>query len=146
MPQNPPRFFAPRYFAPGYWGGEQVEGSVSAALMGSSAMTAVLTGVQNGFTGGYLWRRKYHPIQLAQPVPAFMSARLAGGSWVTVKAKATAAIAGKLSGQGQAQAGIFAVAPLSGAMQGAGSMAGTGLAYDAWAQARKEEEFWLIAA
>jgi len=146
MPQNPPRFFAPRYFAPGYWGGEQVEGSVSAALMGSSAMTAVLTGVQNGFTGGYLWHRKYHPIRLAQPIPAYIGARLSGGSWVEARSKATAAIAARLNGLSQAGAGISATAALAGAIQGAGAMAGAGIVYDVWAKAREEDEFWLIAA
>jgi hypothetical protein len=147
MPQNPPRFFAPRYFAPGYWGGEQVEGSVSASLMGSSAMTAVLTGVQSGFSGGsFYFKNRRFRVVVPQPKPAYIHANIEGAGRLSGKARATAAIRASLGSGSSFKAVPAALAHGFAAIGGQGNLSAGGVTIDRYARAREEDELWLIAA
>ncbi len=147
MPQNPPRFFAPRYFAPGYWGGEVAEGSVSASLLGTSAMSAVLTGVQSGYTGGsFYFKNRRFKVVIAQPKPAYIRANLAAGGTVTARPGATGALAAKINADASLGAAIAALAHGSAQLGGDSSFGSHGFTLDRYARARAEDELWLIAA
>jgi hypothetical protein len=110
MSHNPAEYYPPNYFASGYWGGEQVEGSISANLSGAGAVSASLTRArpQNSWNSGPNYGVLLPPILVdkVRIEPAYISASLAGGS----------------------------------------EMQATGVAIDKWAQAREEDEFWLMVA
>jgi len=147
MPQNPPRFFAPRYFAPVYWGGEVAEGSISASLLGSSAMSAVLTGVQSAYTGGsFYFRNRRFRVALTQPKPAYIRANIAGSGGLAGKVRAAASIGAEISAAGRVGVGLSALAHAASAIGGQAVFDARGLTIDRWAAARAEEELWLIAA
>ena len=147
MAQNPPNYFAPGYFATNYWGGQQPEGSISAHLMGTSAMTAVLTATESAYTGGsYVYRRKRYPLILTQPKPVNIAARIAGAGGIAASSRAVARIAARFGGISEMTGPASAIAAVAAAIVSIGQCKATGEAVDRWRLARMEDEFWLIAA
>lgn len=150
MAHNPPRYFPPHYFDAGYWGGEQVEGSISASLSGSGDIDAALAFTQTqAKRGGGRKRRSDYAYLNPKPVqakPVFIEAKIGGAGIVTAGASATAEIAASLAGQSHASAGVSASANLGADISGSADLRGAGFTVDNWAQAREEEEFWLLAA
>lgn len=150
MAQNPPRYFAPRYFDAGYWGGDQVEGAISASLGGTGDVAAALTYTQAQVTtGGGRKRRSNYAYLDAKPVqsrPVFIEASISSGGEIAASGSATADMAAGMRGYSQTGTELSATAGIAADMNGAASVSGHGAAKDNWTLAREEEELWLMAA
>lgn len=131
--------FADRYWPPGYYptgyfqGGEQNPGAMSANLSGGGAVSAALTApavVSVSAGGGKKKARKsrrplsWPVIRIPEPVPAFMSAALAGSSKCGAKPGAAAVMAASIGGASSVEA--------TGTVQRSRRLV--------------ETEFWLMAA
>lgn len=153
MSQNPPGYFPPTYFDAGYWGGEQVEGAISASLSGSSSIAAALGYTQTQVaTGGGRKRRSSYafldakPPKQVQARPVFIAATIAGSGAVDAVVIATASMAASASGQAQVSIEPQATASLTASLSGRTDIGAMAAAVDNWALARDEEELWLMAA
>jgi hypothetical protein len=147
-----PSYFPPSYFGSGYWGGEQIEGSMSASLGGGGTITAELTSIGLASVGGRKRRSNYsHLDAKIKPVnqkvtPAFIEARIGGASGFAAGIFATADIETKITSGGNLGASPSAIAYVQADMSGASATEFDGLAVDNWALARDEDEIWLLAA
>jgi hypothetical protein len=147
MPQNPPSFFAPRYFAPAYWGGELPAGSMSATLLGTSGITAVLVGIESAYSGSnFYFKARPLKIRLVKPQPAYMAANIYGRGGLSGSIRATANIGASIAGVSSVTAGVSAIASMESAFSGSSVLTARGFVKNFWTLAHAEEEFWLIAA
>lgn len=154
--QNPPRYFPPHYFDDGYWGGQQVEGAISANLGGGSSLGAEISFVSTEVaTGGGRKRRSNYAYLDAKPVqtkPVFIEAKLGGTATFESTVAAIADLQSAFVGKSGFETTATAIADMGAGLGGGASFGANGetvkivITVDRWAQAREEEEFWLLAA
>ena len=156
MAQNPPNYFPPNYFDAGYWGGEQVEGAMSATLSGGGAINATISFTQTQVeTSGGRKRRSNYAYLDAKPVqtkPVFIEAKLGGAAAFTGAIIASADMQAGLVGKSGIETNASAAAAMESNLLGASALVAAGdtvkivITVDRWAKARQEDEFWLLAA
>lgn len=155
-------YFDASYWPEGYFGPEQETnpGAMSATLAGSGGLTATASAVgdltatlagSGAVTGtiasGTIVTRPpvvipYPPIEY--PVPAFISARLAGGGTLGGKATATADASATIIGRAELAAALGATVDISASLAGGGGLDATGTTRGRGFAA--DNDFWLLAA